>query len=111
MLLVALLSGFMNNTPVVVVFMPIVLAICRRKDWKASRYLMPLSYAAIAGGLAPDISLYAMTSWAILVQGIPPRVVFNDLYFSPQWMQVFAIDNSVFVWIAVLALSAATGQA
>ena len=63
--------------------------------------------AAIAGGLAPDISLYAMTSWAILVQGIPPRVVFNDLYFSPQWMQVFAIDNSVFVWIAVLALGAA----
>ena len=50
MLLVALLSGFMNNTPVVVVFMPIVLSICRRKDWMASRYLIPLSYAAIAGG-------------------------------------------------------------
>lgn len=50
MALVALLSGFMNNTPVVVVFMPIVLGICRRKDWMASRYLIPLSYAAIAGG-------------------------------------------------------------
>ena len=37
--IVAGLSGFMNNTPVVVVFLPIVLGICRRKDWKASRFL------------------------------------------------------------------------
>ena len=50
MVLVALLSGAMNNTPVVVVFMPIVLSICRRKEWMASRFLIPLSYAAIAGG-------------------------------------------------------------
>ena len=63
--------------------------------------------AAIAGGLAPDLSLYLMTAWAIWVQGIPARVVFNDLYFSPAWQQVFAIDNSVFVWGAVLAIGAA----
>jgi len=48
--IVAILSGFVINTPVVVVFMPVVLAICRRKDWKASRFLIPLSYAAIVGG-------------------------------------------------------------
>lgn len=50
MAVVAFLSGFVNNTPVVVVFLPIILAICRRKDWKASRFLIPLSYAAIVGG-------------------------------------------------------------
>ena len=50
MILVAALSGFVNNTPVVVVFMPIVLAICRRKEYTASRFLIPLSYAAIVGG-------------------------------------------------------------
>ncbi|MDP0490168.1 MAG: SLC13 family permease [Verrucomicrobiota bacterium JB023] len=48
--LVAALSGFVINTPVVVVFLPIIVAICRRKDWKASRFLIPLSYAAIVGG-------------------------------------------------------------
>ena len=47
---VVVLSAFVNNTPVVVVFMPIVLSICRRKEWMASRFLIPLSYAAIAGG-------------------------------------------------------------
>lgn len=50
MVIVAALSGFVINTPVVVVFLPIVVAICRRRDWKASRFLIPLSYAAIVGG-------------------------------------------------------------
>lgn len=65
-LIVAGLSGFMNNTPVVVVFMPIVLAICRRKDWKASRYLIPLSYAAIVGGTTTIIG----TSTNLVASGI-----------------------------------------
>jgi di/tricarboxylate transporter len=79
MLLVALLSGFMNNTPVVVVFMPIVLAICRRKDWKASRYLMPLSYAAIAGGTLTIVGTSTnMISAAIMKEhGFEPFTMFE----------------------------------
>lgn len=50
MLVAALMSGFVNNTPVVVVFMPLVIGLCRKRDWKASKYLIPLSYAAIVGG-------------------------------------------------------------
>ena len=50
MSLVGILSAVMINTPVVVVFMPIVIRICRNKDWAASRFLIPLSYAAIVGG-------------------------------------------------------------
>ncbi|MGC6466485.1 MAG: SLC13 family permease [Akkermansiaceae bacterium] len=65
-LIVAGLSGFMNNTPVVVIFMPIVLAICRRKDWKASKYLIPLSYAAIVGGTITIIG----TSTNLVASGI-----------------------------------------
>lgn len=65
-LIVAGLSGFMNNTPVVVVFLPIVIAICRRKDWKASRYLIPLSYAAIVGGTTTIIG----TSTNLVASGI-----------------------------------------
>ncbi len=65
-LIVAGLSGFMNNTPVVVVFLPIVLAICRRKEWMASRFLIPLSYAAIVGGTVTIIG----TSTNLVAAGI-----------------------------------------
>lgn len=65
-IVVALLSGFVNNTPVVVVFMPILIAICRRKDYKASQFLIPLSYAAIAGGTMTMIG----TSTNLLASGI-----------------------------------------
>jgi di/tricarboxylate transporter len=65
-LIVAGLSGFMNNTPVVVIFMPIILGICRRKDWKASKYLSPLSYAAIVGGTITIIG----TSTNLVASGI-----------------------------------------
>jgi len=50
MVLVIFPSALVNNTPVVVVFMPIVLRLCRRRDYKASKFLIPLSYAAIVGG-------------------------------------------------------------
>ena len=62
--------------------------------------------AALGGGLAPDVSLYLMAGWAMYVDRIPARTVFGEYYFSDAWQQVFAIDNSVFVWGAVLALGA-----
>lgn len=61
--------------------------------------------AAVAGALAPDLSLYVMASVSLYVLQISPRVVFDELYFSPAWQQVFAIDNSVFVWGALLGLA------
>ncbi len=65
-LLVSLLSGVVNNTPVVVVFMPIILGICRRRDWKASRFLIPLSYSAIVGGTTTIIG----TSTNLIAAGL-----------------------------------------
>ncbi|MEM7699136.1 MAG: SLC13 family permease, partial [Verrucomicrobiota bacterium] len=66
LLLVAPLSGFINNTPVVVIFLPIVLAHCRRHDLTASRFLIPLSYAAIVGGTCTIIG----TSTNLIASGI-----------------------------------------
>lgn len=66
LLLVAFLSAFVNNTPVVVVFLPIVLAHCRKFDLKASRFLIPLSYAAIVGGTCTIIG----TSTNLIASGI-----------------------------------------
>ena len=49
-LLVALISAFINNTPVVVVFLPVVVTLARKMDVSASKLLIPLSYASIFGG-------------------------------------------------------------
>ena len=50
MILAAVLSAFVNNTPVVVVFLPIVLALARSTGLNASRLLIPMSFASILGG-------------------------------------------------------------
>ena len=46
----AALSAFMNNTPVVAVFLPAVKMWARRNKLNLSKLLIPLSYASIAGG-------------------------------------------------------------
>lgn len=88
---VAGLSGFMNNTPVVVVFLPIVLGICRRKDWRASKYLIPLSYAAIVGGTVTIIG----TSTNLVASGIAAsydsELAFNFFEVTPLGLVFVAI--------------------
>ncbi len=49
-LLVALLSPFLNNTAVVIVFIPVFAALAEQADEPVSLYLMPLSFVAIMGG-------------------------------------------------------------
>ncbi len=61
--------------------------------------------AAVTGALAPDVSLYLMVGVSLYILQIPPQVVFDELYFSKAWQQVFAIDNSFFVWGGAFALS------
>ena len=56
---------------------------------------------AMLGSLLPDLSLYVLAGVSLFVLNIPPQVVFNELYFSDAWQTVFAVDNSVFVWLAV----------
>ncbi|MEN6496808.1 MAG: SLC13 family permease [Thermoguttaceae bacterium] len=45
------LSAFINNTPVVAMFVPVILDWCRRRGVAPSRILIPLSYLAILGGV------------------------------------------------------------
>ncbi len=49
-LCVASISAFINNTPVVMVFLPVVLMLSRSMAVPASKLLIPLSYASIFGG-------------------------------------------------------------
>ncbi|WP_233231511.1 SLC13 family permease [Tichowtungia aerotolerans] len=48
---VFILSGFLNNTPVVAMFIPVLMQWVRRLGRSASQFLIPLSYASILGGM------------------------------------------------------------
>ncbi|PVB63264.1 SLC13 family permease [Labrenzia sp. 011] len=51
LLTVAVLSAFLNNTPVVVMFLPILTAVAATVGQSPARVLMPLSFLAILGGM------------------------------------------------------------
>lgn len=61
--------------------------------------------AALAGGLVPDLPMFAMILWATRVQGLPDSQVFGEMYFSDTWQSVFAVDHGFFVWGTLLALA------
>ncbi|MFK7854332.1 MAG: hypothetical protein AB8B79_09480 [Granulosicoccus sp.] len=63
-----------------------------------------LTTAAIAGALLPDLSLYLLAGVSIVILGIEPQVVFDELYYSSGWQRVFSIDNSFLLWGALLIL-------
>ncbi len=44
-------SSIVNNTPVVVVFIPVLASILNRRKMPAAKYMMPLSYITILGGM------------------------------------------------------------
>jgi len=62
----AILSAFLNNTPVVAVFVPAVTVWARRNNLSLSKLLIPLSYASIVGGTCTLIG----TSTNLVVNGL-----------------------------------------
>jgi di/tricarboxylate transporter len=62
----AVLSAFLNNTPVVAVFVPAVKVWARRNKLSLSKLLIPLSYASIVGGTCTLIG----TSTNLVVNGL-----------------------------------------
>jgi di/tricarboxylate transporter len=63
---VAAASAFLNNTPIVAMVAPQVESWAERRGQNPSQYLMPLSFAAILGGMVTVIG----TSTTIVVSGL-----------------------------------------
>jgi hypothetical protein len=58
---------------------------------------------ALAGGLAPDLPIYALWMWS-KVAGIPEAAVWRDYFFRPEWQRAADIGHSLPLHAAVLAL-------
>lgn len=63
---VAVISAFLNNTPVVAMFVPVVSDWCKKAGISPSKLFIPLSYAAVLGGMCTLIG----TSTNLVVQGM-----------------------------------------
>jgi di/tricarboxylate transporter len=95
LLLVAATSALLNNIPVVVIFIPIMQALAVRNDRAASQYMMPLSFAAILGGMTTLIgsSTNLLVSSALIDMG---EAGFNFFSFTVPGL-VVALAGLVYV--------------
>ena len=70
-----------------------------------------MTAAALLGGLAPDLSLYLMAGWHLMVLGTDAEIVFRQLYYSDRWQAIFAVDNSFILWGIGLAIAVSARSA
>ncbi len=66
MLPVATLSAFLNNTPIVAMFLPVVSEWCKKHALSPSQFFIPLSFATVLGGVCTLIG----TSTNLTVNGL-----------------------------------------
>jgi di/tricarboxylate transporter len=77
--LVAFVSAWINNTPVVVVFVPVVLSLARKMGLTPSKFLIPLSYGSVLGGICTLIgtSTNLVVNGLLVKRGEPPLGMFE----------------------------------
>jgi len=89
---VAVLSAFINNTPVVVLFIPIVMAMSCEYDFSPSKLLIPLSYVSILAGTSTLI-------------GTSTNIIVSDLAYVKGYDQLSMFElGRIGVPIALLGL-------
>lgn len=79
MLGTAVVSAFINNTPVVVVGLPVAMHLAKRANASASIFLIPLSYGAVFGGCCTLVgtSTNILASGLLSENGHPPLGMFE----------------------------------
>jgi len=100
MLTVSLVSAFINNTPVVAIFIPIMANAASKSGHTAAKMLMPMSFASMFGGLTTLIG----TSTNILVSGIAVEhglEPFSMFEMTPMGLVFFAAGFIYMVFIGI----------
>lgn len=98
-LIVGPATAFINNTAIVAVFLPIVEQWCRRQRISVSKLLIPLSYAAILGGMITLIG----TSTNVLASGLAQQLgykAFSLFEFTKLGLVTFSIG---LIYLALIA--------
>lgn len=93
----AILSAFMNNTPIVVLLMPILVGASLRAKFPVSGVMMPMGLATIIGGMSTTIG----TSTNLLVVGISQDLGLHEFSMF-EWVLPVAIVGGVaivFLWL------------
>ena len=72
---VATTSAFINNTPVVILFIPVVMTMCCEFGLSPSKYLIPVSYASILAGTSTLIG----TSTNIIISDLSQTLGHGEL--------------------------------
>ncbi len=88
---VAALSSFLNNTPVVAMFVPLVTGWARRCHFSVSLMLLPLSYAAILGGTCTLIGTSTNLVVAGLAEQWDPSIQFRMFEISQLGIPALAL--------------------
>ncbi len=96
---VATLSAFLNNAPIVAMMTPSVTEWARRNNLSPSRFLIPLSYAAILGSSTTIIGTSVNLTVAGLIDeaGMRPMSVFELL---PVGLPICVVGLAYLVWVA-----------
>ncbi len=97
-----IMSAFLNNTPVVVMFIPIIAALANRYGPGAGRLLIPLSYITILGGMMTLVG----SSTNLLVAGLVDKTTNLKIGFFDFFVpgMILAIIGAVYV-LAVVPLT------
>jgi len=95
LVLVAFVSAFINNTPVVVVLLPVVISLSRKMGVPSSKMLIPVSYASIFGGCCTLVG----TSTNILASGI---INSSEIYQEMEPLGMFELSK---IGLPLLAIS------
>ncbi len=93
----AILSAFMNNTPIVVLLMPILVGASLRSKFSVSGVMMPMGLATIIGGMSTTIG----TSTNLLVVGITQDLGLKTFTMFEFMLPVVIVGGAgiVFLWL------------
>jgi len=93
---VGITSAFINNTPVVAMFIPLMISIGTLSNINPSKLLIPLSYASIMGGTCTLIG----TSTNILVSGIAEERGLNafPIFISTPIGLIFLFVGAIYIF-------------